>query len=478
MARIVVLGAGVCGLAAGMLLRRDGHEVTVLERDPAAVPESGEDAWEGWSREGVTQFRLPHLMLARGRLVLEQGLPDVCEALEAAGALRFNQFVLPPTIIERTPREGDERMWTLTARRPVLEQVLGRAAEAEPGLEVRRGVAVQELLMGAYDGTPHVSGIRTSSREELRADLVVDAMGRRSQLPRWLEAAGTGPVYQEAEDSGFIYYARHFRARNGASAALPALRAPAVTRIGSFSLLTLPADNGTWSVTLVTSSGDQPLKRLRDVETWTAVVSACPRHAHWLDGEPLTGVQAMGGVLDRYRRFCVEGQPVATGIASVADAWACSNPTLGRGMTLGLWHVSLLREVVREHLEQPRAFAETWDAVTEAEITPWYRETVEEDRARVAEIEALRNGLAPPAAPSGSWLEHMPAVSGALGLDPDVLRAFVASRCCLTRMGEACADEGFVERVLELARDSEPSPLPGPDRSQLLALLGGAPATA
>ncbi|MGZ6639978.1 MAG: FAD-dependent oxidoreductase, partial [Solirubrobacteraceae bacterium] len=38
--RIIVLGAGVCGLAAGMLLRRDGHEVTVLERDPEPVPNS------------------------------------------------------------------------------------------------------------------------------------------------------------------------------------------------------------------------------------------------------------------------------------------------------------------------------------------------------------------------------------------------------------------------------------------------------
>ncbi|MEA2305105.1 MAG: hypothetical protein QOH43_2385, partial [Solirubrobacteraceae bacterium] len=37
MARIVVLGAGVCGLAAGLMLRRDGHTVTVLERDPAPV---------------------------------------------------------------------------------------------------------------------------------------------------------------------------------------------------------------------------------------------------------------------------------------------------------------------------------------------------------------------------------------------------------------------------------------------------------
>jgi len=44
-ARIVVLGAGVCGLAAAMLLARDRHDVTVLERDPAPVPDTAGQAW-------------------------------------------------------------------------------------------------------------------------------------------------------------------------------------------------------------------------------------------------------------------------------------------------------------------------------------------------------------------------------------------------------------------------------------------------
>ena len=55
MPKIIVLGAGVCGLAAGMLLAQDGHEVTVLERDDAAAPGTPQQAWESWTRPGVNQ---------------------------------------------------------------------------------------------------------------------------------------------------------------------------------------------------------------------------------------------------------------------------------------------------------------------------------------------------------------------------------------------------------------------------------------
>ena len=466
--RIIVLGAGVCGLAAGMLLRREGHEVTVLERDGELVPPSSDPAWERWTRSGVTQFRQPHFLQSRGRLVLEEELPSVLPALEQAGGLRFDPLsLMPPLIADRAPRSGDARFRTVTARRPVLEQVLGSAADAEPGLEIRRGVTVRELVVTAYDGTPHVTGVRTDSGEQLEADLVVDAMGRRSQLPRWLEAAGSSPIHEQIEDSGFIYYTRYFRSRNGGT---PGFRAPILTSVGTFSVLTLPGDSNTWSVTLCISAGDTALKRLRDPARWTAVVAACPSHAHWLDGEPISGVLAIGGVTDRYRRFSSDGRPIATGIAAVGDACACTNPSNGRGMALGLMHVQRLRDVIRAHLENPRELAEVWDQVTEAELVPWFRENVAEDRARAAEMEALRNGLEPGRPQTRSALLHR-ALLAAVPRDPDVFRAFLASRCCLIPLRETLADPEFAEHIVRVAADSPGPRRAGPNRTELLELL-------
>ena len=470
MSKIIVLGAGVCGLAAGMVLRRDGHDVTILERDAEPAPGSADEAWSRWERDGVVQFRQPHFLLPRGRMLLEEMLPDVAVAIEAAGGLRFDLLsLMPPSVTDRTPRDGDERFRTLTARRPVLEHVLGRVAHAESGLEIRRGVVVRELLVRAHNGTPNVSGVRTDAGEELSADLVIDAMGRRSQLTRWLMQSGVGPVIEEAEESGFVYYTRFFRARG---AGMPAFRAGILTDIGTFSVLTLPGDNGTWSVTLSTSTGDQALKRLRDPDVWAAVVAACPAHRQWLDGEPITGVLPMAGVVDRFRRMIVDGRPVATGLVAVGDAMACTNPLGGRGMTLGLLGVQHLRDLIRSHLENPHRLAEAWDAVAQAELVPWYRETVEEDRDRFAEIESLRRGAEPPP-PSGLALLRR-ALLASLFRDRDAFRAAIAWRGCITRLEETFADRAFVEHILDIARGSDRPPLPGPNRAQLLSLLGEA----
>jgi hypothetical protein len=168
------------------------------------------------------------------------------------------------------------------------------------------------------------------------------------------------------------------------------------------------------------ASGDRPLKRLREPSRWTAVVRSCPRHAHWLDGEPMTPVMPMGGVVDRYRRFTGNGAGRAAGVVSVADAWACTNPSLGRGIALGLVHAALLRRAVREHGEDPARLVDGWDEATERELTPWYRATLAFDRARLAEIKAIREGAEPPApAPDDVAAQVRAALPAAMARDPE-----------------------------------------------------------
>jgi 2-polyprenyl-6-methoxyphenol hydroxylase-like FAD-dependent oxidoreductase len=464
---IIVLGGGVGGLATALLLARDGHDVTVLERDADPPPETLDDAIAGWQRRGVAQFTQAHYLLPRGWSVLEQDLPDVAGALLAAGGRRFDVLgLLPAAIADRSPRPGDERFTTVTARRAVLEWVLAHTVIEEPGVEVRRGTAAQALLARRADGLPHVTGVRTTAGDELTADLVVDAMGRRSRLPALLADHGAGPVHEEAEDLGFIYYTRFFRSADGA---LPQFRAPLITPFPSFSLLTLPADRGTWSVTVYVSAGDRAMKAVRDAEAWSALVRACPAHAHWIDHEPVTEMIALGGVVDRYRRFVTEDGPVATGVVAVADAWACTNPSLGRGMSFALVHARYLRDFVRYHLEHPLELAEVWDTVTEAELTPWYRSTVREDRARAAQLDACQRGEAPPRPPDGesALLAALPAA--AVG-DADMFRALLDTRCCWATPEEIVARDGMAERIRELTTEPIAMP-PGPDRASALALL-------
>ena len=229
MGRIAILGGGVCGLASGMLLARDAHDVVVLERDAAAVPPAPDDAWD-WTRGGVAQFRQPHYLHPAARRVLDAGLPDLRDALLAAGALRFDTLLAaPPTLPRFERRPGDEQFATITARRAVLEQVFARTAAAEPRMEIRRGVAATGLAPRDRPGGPQVIGVETGAGETVPADLVVDAMGRRSALPELAPRPPARPRCTRrrrtaASSTTRATSARHARPRSGTGCSRPSGR--------------------------------------------------------------------------------------------------------------------------------------------------------------------------------------------------------------------------------------------------------------
>jgi 2-polyprenyl-6-methoxyphenol hydroxylase-like FAD-dependent oxidoreductase len=264
----------------------------------------------------------------------------------------------------------------------------------------------------------------------------------------------------ESEDSGFVYYTRYFTGPER-----PRLRAPAATPLGSISVITLDGDNDTWSVTVFGPTRDAPLKALRSVEVFDRVIRACPAHEHWLDGTPISDVLAMAGILDRYRRFVVDGEPVATGFAAVGDSWACTNPSAGRGLSVGMIHAQQLRRVVAAHLDDPATLAAAWDEATEQAVTPYYRNQIAADRARIAQMDALRDGARPPP-PNPVAARFLAAAVQ----DADVFRGLLEVTLCLALPEEVLARPVIRARIDALGSASLPQ-VPGPDRKQLIDLL-------
>jgi 2-polyprenyl-6-methoxyphenol hydroxylase-like FAD-dependent oxidoreductase len=470
-ADIIVIGGGVAGLSTGMLLAMEGHRVQVLERDPAPAPDTPDAAWERWERRGVNQFRMIHLFLPRFRQLLEAELPVVAANLEQAGGLRYNLIAAVPQSVSGGVRADDDRFTMLTARRPVVEAAMAAAAAATDGLEVRRGVAAAALLTAApvSQDAPHVCGVRTADGHELHADLIVDAGGRRSPMPRLLTEAGAKPVTEELEDSGFIYYGRHFRSADGTT---PAVMAPPLSAYGSVSILTLAADNGTWGVAIIASAKDAALRGLKDVDRWMTTLRSFPLVAHWADGEPLDEeVAVMAKIEDRIRSFVVDRAPVATGVLPVADAWACTNPSLGRGATLGLEHSVALRDLLRRvGPDAPEALVSEWDRVTREVVEPWYRATLHFDRHRLAEIEAA---IADETFEPGDvvWELTKALLHGSV-LDPDVFRGFLKIMSLLETADEVLAEPGFADKVMAVGGGWRDAPILGPSRPELVALAG------
>jgi 2-polyprenyl-6-methoxyphenol hydroxylase-like FAD-dependent oxidoreductase len=468
MARILVLGGGLGGLCTAMLLAHDGHAVTVLERDPAEPPppQDAEAAWNRWQRRGVNQFRLPHFMLPRWWEQVRAELPEAADALRAAGAQRMNLMAALPAQRRGPMRDGDERFETVTARRPVLEAALSAAA-VSAGVTIRRGVVVTGLTTDPRAPVPRVTGVLTEGGAVIGTDLLVDCGGRRSALHSWLSAAGARPPIEEREDCGFVYHSRHFRSRTGE---LPASLVNLQQTYDSLSVLTLPGDNGTWSVVLTSSSRDKALRALREPARWHAALARYPLVAHWADGEPISGVDVMAGIEDRYRRLVVDGTPVATGVVLVGDAWACTNPSVGRGASMALIHARLLRDLLRENDPADHdKFARRFDEMTARTVEPLYRATLWLDRHRLAEIDADVAGV--PYRTGDTGWQVSKALFAASLRDPDLTRAYASLVSFIATADEVLGAPGVVDRVVALGMGAPQYPLPGPSRADLLAAI-------
>jgi hypothetical protein len=138
---------------------------------------------------------------------------------------------------------------------------------------------------------------------------------------------------------------------------------------------------------------------------------------------------------------------------------------------MGLMHVLGTTEVVQKHLDNPFELALSHDCMTETQLTPWYRDTIEIDRKRITGVNALIEGRPEPEQPPNPRAQVAKALSVAMMYDADIYRAAAEMRSVMALPQEVMARPGMVDRIMEVAGTHEAVNPPGPSRQELLGML-------
>jgi len=220
--QVLVVGSGIAGMCTSMALARKGFAVTLLERDGEPPAGDADKAFFEWARRGASQFRHPHAFLGLMCNLLQDSYPDLLEDFYAAGARKvgFREMLSPELSAKYTPEPGDEKLFVLMCRRATIETVLRRYVASFPGVRVLNGIHVDGLVTAQVDGRTVARGVKVRRDcvekfgAQILADVIVDASGRTTKFPAWLDAAGV-KVGEENDDAEIVYYTRHYRLKPG-----------------------------------------------------------------------------------------------------------------------------------------------------------------------------------------------------------------------------------------------------------------------
>src|SRR5215213_450093 len=341
----IVMGASIAGLWTARALSDHFDQVVVLERDK--LPEGSEH------RPGAPQVRQFHTLLLSGLRQMKVWFPGLEEELISAGAVPYDVI---GDIHMRMRNRWYPRFpsgWILlSCSRLLLESGIRRRLRQNPCIRFVEGV--EAVGLQSDEEKRRVTGVRIRNRRGgseaqegdpvYAADLVVDALGRRSPTPEWLVELGYAAPNESEVNSFLGYVTRKYKRKPDT----PMLLIGATPPHDPYGGLIFPEENDTM-VTMI-AGFNKHYPPTDPVEFAASVGQLGPEFQEALkDAEPISQPSGYRGTSSRWHHYeQLERWPER--FVVLGDAFCGFNPIYGQGMSVAAMSaVALARNVEHSH---------------------------------------------------------------------------------------------------------------------------------
>ena len=339
----VVIGSSIAGLTAARILTDHCEYVTIIERDIAPTTKE--------FRKGVPQARHPHILLKGGEQVLEDLFPGLRKELLDNGALPINMGCdMDWFMLGQWRKKFTSAIVNVTCSRPLLEAAIHSRLMVHPKVTFMQESEVVGLIVD--DSETRVAGIRTRSRRDqkitkIEAELVVDASGRDSDAPRWLNALGFPAPKETSVTSKPGYETRIYAIpenfKGGWKAMYIQPSAPNQTR----GAIIVPMEGNRWHVTVFGMAGDYPANTEAGFLEFAQSLPDQRIYEAIKDATPLTEVWSFRRGENRLRHY-EQLSRYLEGLLVFGDAVYALNPVYGQGMTVAALGAMEMDKCLRE----------------------------------------------------------------------------------------------------------------------------------
>ncbi|WP_025896883.1 FAD-dependent oxidoreductase [Sneathiella glossodoripedis] len=342
MTHVIIAGGSLAGLVTAKAISPYFDSIDIFEADSKS-----EDLGP---RKGVPQGRHVHGLLKGGANALINLFPDLPEKLEANGATsadfcRDVKWYINKRFMPRF--SGSIPIYFQS--RPLLEYCIREEVSALENVQIHYGTKVSDFT---YDPSEErVTGVVTGGDHDTKythtAELVIDATGRGSLLPKWLKQKKLGEVPTENTVVNLGYASCFLKLPPDSSRDWSSLLVypTGPTEVRGCTLVSV--ENDKWLLTLAGYHKDHPPA---DREGFLEFARKLPRPEVYeavKDAEFLSEISLHKFPSSQYRKY-FEMSDFPAGIIPVGDTNISLNPLFGQGMSVAILSATSLGDVLAQ----------------------------------------------------------------------------------------------------------------------------------